>query len=251
MVESQTDKKLKAFCTDNGGEYVSTKFKDFCSRKGIRRQFIVPYTLAQNGIYERMNHTIQEHVMSMLSMAKLTPEFWGKAVLTAMHIMHRSPSAPLNLKIPKEVWSRMPRQKTARQWARASYEVDELSTHEKSHITDEVLVEIPAHIFIAKFKDVVGDNIKTTIMPREIWTLHKRPEVADPVRAVYLEQFFRLSPWGIDYMRAHELMSFIQYDGKAMLIDRDGSKVEVLITTKIVNGALHSYPGTYDLIAKT
>ncbi|MCO5564307.1 hypothetical protein L7F22_017967 [Adiantum nelumboides] len=118
---------------------------------------------------------------------------------------------------------RMPRQKTARQWDKAPYEVDELLTNEKSHIPDEVLAQIPAHIFIAKFRDEEGDNIKTTIMPREIWTLRRRPQVASAVRAIHLEQFFRLPPWGTDYMRAHELMSSIQYDGKAMLTDSDGA----------------------------
>ncbi|MCO5580801.1 hypothetical protein L7F22_034672 [Adiantum nelumboides] len=149
----------------------------------------------------------------------------------------------------------IPLQYSARQWDKAPYEVDELSTNEKSHITDEVLAQIPAHIFITKFRDEKGDSIKTTIISREIWTLHKRlhkrPEVANPIRAIHLEQFFRLLPWGIDYMRAHEVMSSIQYDGKAMLTDRDGSKVEVLITTKIVNEALHFHLGMYDLIPKT
>ncbi|MCO5599603.1 hypothetical protein L7F22_053709 [Adiantum nelumboides] len=140
---------------------------------------------------------------------------------------------------------------TARQWDKAPYEVDELSTNGKSHISDEVLAQIPAHIFIAKFRDEEGDNIKTTIMPREIWTLHRKPEVASAVRAVQLEQFFRLSPWGTDYMRAHELMSSIQYDGKAMLIDSDGAKVEVLITKEIINEALQFLPRAYDLIPKT
>ncbi|MCO5571286.1 hypothetical protein L7F22_025024 [Adiantum nelumboides] len=88
-------------------------------------------------------------------------------------------------------------------------------------------------------------------MPREIWTLHRRPEVASAIRAVHLEQFFRLPPWGTNYMRSHELMSAIQYDGKAMLTDNDGSKVEVLITKEIVNKALQLQPGTYDLIPKT
>ncbi|MCO5571500.1 hypothetical protein L7F22_025240 [Adiantum nelumboides] len=142
-------------------------------------------------------------------------------------------------------------QKTARQWDKAPYEVDELSTNEKSHIPDEVLTQILAHIFIAKFRDEEGDNIKTTIMPREIWTLPQRPEVASAVRAVHLEQFFRLPPWGTDYMRAHELKSSIQYDGKAMLIDSDGAKVEVLITKDIINEALQFIPGAFDLIPKT
>ncbi|MCO5595570.1 hypothetical protein L7F22_049615 [Adiantum nelumboides] len=145
----------------------------------------------------------------------------------------------------------MPRPKTARQWEKFPYEVDKLSTNEKSHIPDEVLAQIPAHIFIAKFRDEEGDNVETTIMPREIWTLHRRPEVASAVRAVHLEQFFRLPPWGTYYMRAHELMSSIQYDGKAMLTDSDGAKVEVLITKEIINKALQFLPGAYDLIPKT
>ena len=41
----------------------------------------------------------------MLSMAKLTPEFWGEAVLTAVHIINRSPSSSLNFKIPEELWT--------------------------------------------------------------------------------------------------------------------------------------------------
>ncbi|MCO5563266.1 hypothetical protein L7F22_016903 [Adiantum nelumboides] len=145
----------------------------------------------------------------------------------------------------------MPRQKTARQWDKAPYEVDDLSTNEKSHILDEVLIQIPAHIFIARFRDEEGDSIKTTIMPREIWTLHRRPKISSAIRAVHLENFFRLPPWGTDYMRAHELMSSIQYDGKAMPTDNDGAKVEVLITKDIINEALHFIPGAYDLIPKT
>ncbi|MCO5610689.1 hypothetical protein L7F22_064930 [Adiantum nelumboides] len=140
---------------------------------------------------------------------------------------------------------KMLRQKTARQWDKAPYDVDELSTNEKSHIPDEVLAQIPAHIFIAKFRNEEGDNIKTTVMPREIWTLHQRPEVASAVRAVHLEQFSRLPPWGTDYMRTHE------FHGKAMLTDSDGAKVEVLITKDIINEALQFIPGAYDLIPKT
>ncbi|MCO5564207.1 hypothetical protein L7F22_017865 [Adiantum nelumboides] len=145
----------------------------------------------------------------------------------------------------------MSRQKTTREWDMAPYEAHDLSTNEKSHIPDEVLAQIPAHIFIAKFRDEEGDNIKMTIMPREIWTLHRRPEVSSAVKAVHLDNFFRLPPWGTDYLRAHELMSSIQYDDKAMITDNDGAKVEVLITKDITNEALHFIPGAYDLIPKT
>ncbi|MCO5546906.1 hypothetical protein L7F22_000344 [Adiantum nelumboides] len=131
------------------------------------------------------------------------------------------------------------------------YEVDELSTHEKAHISKDVLAQIRAHIFIAKFKDAEGDSIKTTIMPREIWTLHRKPEVVNAMRAIHIDKFFRLPPWGMDYMRAHKLMSSIQYDGQALLIDNDGSKVRVQIIRDIINDALHFYPRQYDLLAKT
>ncbi|MCO5609018.1 hypothetical protein L7F22_063238 [Adiantum nelumboides] len=76
-------------------------------------------------------------------------------------------------------------------------------------------------------------------------------EVVNAIRAIYFKQFLRLPPWGKDYMQAHELMSSIQYDGKALLTDKDGSKVVVMITTDIINEALHFYLGTYDLLAKT
>ena len=105
MVENQSGRKLKTLRTDNGGEYVSSEFKNFCSQKGIARQYTTPYTPAQNGVAERMNRTIQERVTSMLSTAHLPQEFWGEAVMTAIYIINRSPSTPLHFKIPSELWS--------------------------------------------------------------------------------------------------------------------------------------------------
>ncbi|MCO5554964.1 hypothetical protein L7F22_008504 [Adiantum nelumboides] len=144
----------------------------------------------------------------------------------------------------------MPCQKQAKQWAKGPYEVDELSTHEKSDLSDKVLAQIPTHICIANFKDAEGESIKATIMPREIWTLHQRPEVVNAVRAIHSEQYFRLPPWGTNYMQAHELMSSIQYDGQALLTDKDGTKSKVLIAREIINEALHFYQGQYDLLVK-
>ena len=41
----------------------------------------------------------------MLSMANLTQGFWAEAVLIAVHIINKSPSTPLDYKIPEELWS--------------------------------------------------------------------------------------------------------------------------------------------------
>ena len=105
LVELQSGKKLKCLRIDNGGEYVSREFKDFCASKGIRRELTTPYTPAQNGVAERMNWTIQEKVTSMLSNAGLSQTFWAEAVNTTVHLINQSPSKALDSAILEEVWS--------------------------------------------------------------------------------------------------------------------------------------------------
>jgi transposase InsO family protein len=43
LVENQTGKRMKVLQSDNGVEYASTEFVDFCTCAGIKRQMIVPY----------------------------------------------------------------------------------------------------------------------------------------------------------------------------------------------------------------
>lgn len=54
-IENQSKKKIK---TDNGLEYLSHKFIDFCKKHGIDRHYTVPGTLQQDGLTERFNRTI-------------------------------------------------------------------------------------------------------------------------------------------------------------------------------------------------
>lgn len=105
MVERKIGKLLKCLRTDNGGEYTSKVFKDYCSKHGIRHEKIVPGTPQHNGVAERMNRTIMEKVRSMIRMAGLSKSFWGEAVRIACYLINRSPSAPLNFDIPEKVWA--------------------------------------------------------------------------------------------------------------------------------------------------
>ena len=41
FVENQIGKKIKVLRSDNGGEYTSNEFEDFCTQHGIHRQFTV------------------------------------------------------------------------------------------------------------------------------------------------------------------------------------------------------------------
>ena len=66
MVENQSGRKTKSLRTDNEGEFKSQEFVKFCWERDIRREYMAPYSLEQNGIAERMNQTIQERIVSML-----------------------------------------------------------------------------------------------------------------------------------------------------------------------------------------
>lgn len=105
MVERETGMSLKCLRTDNGGEYISREFRDYCSDHGIRHEKTVPGTPQHNGVAERMNRTIVERVRSMLKMANLSKSFWGEAVGTAVYLINRLPSVPLNFDVPEEVWT--------------------------------------------------------------------------------------------------------------------------------------------------
>ena len=43
LVEKESGKQVKALRSDNGGEFISGKFKYFCNVEGIRRDLIAPH----------------------------------------------------------------------------------------------------------------------------------------------------------------------------------------------------------------
>lgn len=107
-VELDSGKKIKCFRTDNGGEYTSEEFDDFCKKEGIKRQFTVAYTPQQNGVAERMNRTLLERTRAMLRAAGLEKSFWAEAVNTACYLVNRAPSTAIELKTPMEMWTGKP-----------------------------------------------------------------------------------------------------------------------------------------------
>lgn len=104
MVERETERKLKCLRSDNGGEYTSAEFKNYCSQHGIRHEKTVPRTPQHNGVAERMNRTIVEKVRCMLKMSNLPKTFWGEAVNCAVYLINRAPSVPLDFDIPERAW---------------------------------------------------------------------------------------------------------------------------------------------------
>eukprot|EP00253_Pinus_taeda_P026021 PITA_26021 len=105
MVEKRTGKSIKRLRTDNGGEFTSVEFEQYCKDEGIVRHKIVVYTPQQNGVAECMNRTLMERARSMINNANLQKELWAEAVSTACYLVNRSPSVAIECKIPEEVWT--------------------------------------------------------------------------------------------------------------------------------------------------
>ena len=96
---------IKTLRSDNGGEYKSNEFQNYCAKVGIRREFSTPHCPEQNGVAERFNRTIIESARSMLYHARLPLNFWAEAVNTAVFIRNRCPTVALsNDKTPYECW---------------------------------------------------------------------------------------------------------------------------------------------------
>jgi transposase InsO family protein len=89
--------------SDNGGEYIDGGFKEYCDVNGIRMEKTVPGTPQQNDIAERMNRTINERARSMRLHSGLPHTFWAYAVHTAVYLINRGLSFPLEFRLPKEV----------------------------------------------------------------------------------------------------------------------------------------------------
>jgi transposase InsO family protein len=66
LVENQTGRKIKTLRSDNGGEYTSKAFKDFCAGVGIKRELTVLYNPQQNKVVKRKNRAIFGVAKAML-----------------------------------------------------------------------------------------------------------------------------------------------------------------------------------------
>lgn len=78
LVENQCNLKIKALRFDNGGEYTSTSFVEFCNSASIEHQLTLPYTSQQNGISERKNRTIMDMARCLLIEKHMPSQFWAE-----------------------------------------------------------------------------------------------------------------------------------------------------------------------------
>jgi hypothetical protein len=104
QTETQLDKRLKRIRTDNGLEFCSSEFEDFCTTEGIVHEKTMVYTPQQNGIAERMNRTIMDLVRSVLHETLLPKSSWAELTYSAVYIRNRLTNKHNDTMTPYEIW---------------------------------------------------------------------------------------------------------------------------------------------------
>ena len=89
LVTNQQDLPLKVLQSDNGGEFKSEHFQNYCQNHGIQQRFTICYTHQHNSRVERRNRLYMDATRSMLAIANLPRTYWEEVVSTACHIFNR------------------------------------------------------------------------------------------------------------------------------------------------------------------
>ncbi|GJU53596.1 putative ribonuclease H-like domain-containing protein [Tanacetum coccineum] len=103
-IENLVDKKVKIIRSDNRTEFKNKVMDDFCSKKGIKREYSITRTPQQNGMAERRDRTLIEAARTMLADSKLPTTFWAEVVSTACYVQNRVLVVKPHNKTPYELF---------------------------------------------------------------------------------------------------------------------------------------------------
>ncbi|XP_071726730.1 uncharacterized protein [Rutidosis leptorrhynchoides] len=103
LLETQFNKKVKMFRSDNGTEFVNQKMNNFTNNKGIIHQTTCSYTPQQNGVVERKHRHLLNVARALMFQGGLPLNLWSKCVLTACYLINRTPTSVFNGKSPYEL----------------------------------------------------------------------------------------------------------------------------------------------------
>jgi hypothetical protein len=106
LIENLFERKIKILGSDNGGEYTSKEFVNYCKDVGIKRELTTPYNHQQNSVAERKNRTIMEAVKTMIHDQDLPMCLWAEAAKTTVYVQNRLSHSALGFKTPEEMFSR-------------------------------------------------------------------------------------------------------------------------------------------------
>ena len=86
LIENLYERKIYILKSDNGGEFTSNEFNDFCKEDRIKRELTIPYNPQQNGVVERKNKSIMEVVKAIIHDQDLPVYLWAEASRTTVYV---------------------------------------------------------------------------------------------------------------------------------------------------------------------
>ena len=101
MTHKQFGKQVKIVRSDNGTEF--TCLGSYFREHGVLHQTSCVGTPQQNGRVERKHRHILNVSRALLFQSKLPVKFWGEAVMTAAHLINRTPTKVLQGRSPYEM----------------------------------------------------------------------------------------------------------------------------------------------------
>jgi len=104
LVENESNCKIKCLRSDQGGEFTSDEFFDFCEEHGIKREFSITRIPQQNGVVERMKKTVQQMARAMLDESGTPATFLGEVAFIAVTILNKANVWVNNTQTPLELW---------------------------------------------------------------------------------------------------------------------------------------------------
>jgi transposase InsO family protein len=105
LIKNLSERKIKILRSDNGGEYTSKEFVNFCKDVGIKRELTTPYNPQQNDVAEWKNRTILEAVKTMIHDQDLPMCLWAEVAMAAVYVHNRLSHSALGLKTPEEMFT--------------------------------------------------------------------------------------------------------------------------------------------------
>jgi len=91
---------IKVLRSNNGGDYTSNDFKDFCKEERIKRELTVSYNARQNGVTETNNWFIISSVKAMINDHDLPMFLSEEACDMIVYVQNKSPHMILGDKTP-------------------------------------------------------------------------------------------------------------------------------------------------------
>jgi transposase InsO family protein len=96
LARMQFSHSVKCFQANNDSEFVNHAMHSTLAAHSIVFDLSSPYTSPQNGKAERILHTLNNSMRTLLIQASMPPKYWDEAISTTTYLLNHRPSSSLN-----------------------------------------------------------------------------------------------------------------------------------------------------------